>query len=132
MAAKYFPAIVDRSHETFGVTFPDFPGCSSSGSTMDEALLSAEEALALHINGMIEDGDAIPSPTPLDRVERDPELENVAVAMVRAELPGKAVRFNATMDEGLLAQIDRAATARGMSRSGILAEAARKMLSEAA
>lgn len=75
-------------------------------------------------------GDVIPDPTPLDRIDRDPEVDEVARVLVRAELPGRTVRFNATMDDGLLTQVDRAAQVRGMSRSGFLAEAARRLLGE--
>ena len=42
----------------------------------------------------------------------------------RAEHPGKAVRLNITLDEGLVAAIDRVAE----NRSGFLAEAAREHL----
>lgn len=95
---------------------------------MEDAALSAEEALALHIRGMMEDGEALPDPTPLDRIERDPEVDEAARVLVRAELPGRTARFNATMDEVLLARVDRAAQAAGMSRSGFLADAARRVL----
>lgn len=131
MAARYFPAIVDRGASGYGVTFPDLPGCTSGGDTVDDAVRSAEEALALHIRGMVEDGDPIPDSTPLDRIVRDPDVDEVARVLVRAEFPGKTVRFNATMDDGLLTQVDRAARVRGMSRSGFLAEAARRLLGEA-
>ena len=40
----------------FGVEFPDFPGCITAGSNLDEAKDMAIEALTLHIEGMLEDG----------------------------------------------------------------------------
>jgi predicted RNase H-like HicB family nuclease len=42
------------------MSFPDFPGCITAGKTLDEASRMAAEALALHIQGVIEDGDAVP------------------------------------------------------------------------
>ncbi len=33
----------------FGVDFPDFPGCVTAGSTVDEAVAMAREALGGHI-----------------------------------------------------------------------------------
>ena len=129
MAVLYYPAIIEAGDEPgFGVFFPDLPGCVSAGDTIQEAAGRAEEALALHLAGMVEDGDPIPDPTPLDRVPADPEVREVARLLVRAELPGKAVRLNITLDEGLLAAVDRAARARGFTRSGFLAEAARRLL----
>ena len=128
MPVRYYPAIIERGSHGYGVFFPDLPGCTSAGDTMEDAALSAEEALALHIRGMMEDGEALPDPTPLDRIERDPEVDEAARVLVRAELPGRTARFNATMDEVLLARVDRAAQAAGMSRSGFLADAARRVL----
>jgi predicted RNase H-like HicB family nuclease len=129
MATTYFPAIIEGGNEPgVGVFFPDFPGCVSAGDTVQEAAVAAEKALALHLRGMIEDGERLPEPTPLDQIEQDPEVKELARVLVRAELPGKSVRFNATMDESLLAKIDAAASTSGMSRSGFLAEAARRVL----
>lgn len=128
MTIRYYPAIVDRSVGGYGVTFPDLAGCTSAGETVEEAVLSAEEALSLHVRGMIEDGEPLPEPTAIDSVPRDSDIEEVARVLVRVALPGKVVRFNATMDEGLLSTIDDAAKASGMSRSAFLAEAARRML----
>jgi predicted RNase H-like HicB family nuclease len=49
----------------FGVSFPDFPGCVTAGRTLEEARRMAAEALAMHIAGMIEDGDVVPDPSNL-------------------------------------------------------------------
>lgn len=125
MATRYYPAILERVSDGFSVFFPDFDGCVSHGDTTEEAAREAEQALALHLRGMIEDGDAIPEPTPLECVERDPEVEEFARILVRAELPGRAVRANITMEEGLLAVVDATAQRQGKSRSAFLADAAR-------
>jgi hypothetical protein len=59
-------------------------------------------------------------------VEDDIEVASYFLAHV--ELPGKTVRLNVTMDEGLVARIDRVAR----NRSAFLAEAARERLRELA
>ncbi|MCJ2060663.1 type II toxin-antitoxin system HicB family antitoxin [Methylobacterium sp. J-048] len=51
------------------------------------------------------------------------------VALIQVELPGRAVRVNISMEEGLLRRIDRAAEATGESRSAFLAQAAKARLS---
>jgi len=130
MATRYYPAILERSSEGVGVSFPDFDGCVSHGTSTEDAARQAEAALAMHLNSMIEDGDAIPEPTPLEAVERDPEVEEFARILVRAELPGRAVRLNISIEEGLLAVIDATAKRRGMSRSAFLADAARASIRE--
>ncbi len=52
----------------------------------------------------------------------------MARLMVQVEMPGRIVRVNLTMNEALRARVDAAASARGMSRSGYVAEAVRDRL----
>lgn len=124
MATVYYPAIIERAGSGYSVFFPDLPGCTSAGDTLQEAALAAEEALSGHLAVSAEHGDDVPSPSDLDAVERDPDVEEVARILVRGERPGRAVRVQISMDEGLLARIDRVAK----NRSGFLAEAARVAL----
>jgi predicted RNase H-like HicB family nuclease len=128
MATQYFPAITEKAKKGFGVFFPDLPGCTSYGKTMEETARNAEEALRGHLLLMIEDGDAIPRQRPLDKIEHDPDVEEEGRILVRADLPGKAVRLNISLDEGLVEAIDATAHLRGMTRSGFLAEAAKQAI----
>jgi predicted RNase H-like HicB family nuclease len=128
---RYYPAIVEKEADSdFGVFFPDFPGCVSAGPTMSEAVANAEDALALHIKGMIEDDEALPEPSEIESVVIDPEVRRVALVLVPARLPGNVKRVNITLDENLLADIDATAASRGLTRSGFLAEAARRRIEE--
>jgi predicted RNase H-like HicB family nuclease len=128
MHTTYYPAIIDKGEKNFGVMFPDFLGCVSVGDTVQEAARNAEVALNAHIELMVKDGDEIPEPSDLDNIEDDPEIEEVARVLVRAELESRVVRLNITFGESLLSQVDVASKSLGMSRSGYLAEAARRML----
>jgi predicted RNase H-like HicB family nuclease len=133
MAATWYPAIVECDDSPgFSVFFPDFPGCVSAGETEQVAAAGAVEALRLHLRGMIADGDPIPQPTPLDHVVVDEDVREAARILVPAELPSKAVRVNISMDEGLVEQVDRAASKLGMTRSAFLAAGARRMIDDAA
>lgn len=72
----YVALIHKDAASDYGVSFPDFPGCITAGRSLDEARQFAEEVLALHIDGMIKDGDAVPRPSSLeavmaDRINRD-------------------------------------------------------------
>jgi predicted RNase H-like HicB family nuclease len=128
---RYYPAIIDHDAGTdFGVTFPDFPGCVTTGETVQQAAVFAAEALAFHVEGMVEDGDTIPDPSAPD-VAIDGEGSVVARVLVPVEVPGRVVRANISLDEGLLSRLDNAAAAAGMSRSGFIAEAVRHRLSRA-
>lgn len=129
MATVYYPAIIERgigAHD-FGVYFPDLPGCVSAGSSIQEAALGAEEALSGHLAVMAEFGDAIPSPSDIDAISATEGSVEACRVLVRGERPGRAVRVQITLEEGLLARIDRASR----NRSRFLADAARDKLSAA-
>src|SRR5260370_30562190 len=116
----------------FGVSFPDFPGCISAGATLDEARTNAEEALAFHVEGMAEDGDAVPEPSSLEQIMADPENRDaVAVLIPLREQAARTVRVNITLPEATLAEIDRYAEAHGFTRSGFLAQAAKRAIEHA-
>ena len=74
----------DRDSD-FGVSFPDFPGCITAGKSLEEARRMAAEALALHIAGMVEDGEAIPEPSTLDSLARDPAMKGAVAFLVNVE-----------------------------------------------
>ena len=82
--ASYVALIHKERSSDFGVSFPDFPGCVTAGATVDEARLEAEEALALHIGGMIEDGEAIPVPSSLAEVMAGRESREAIAFLVHA------------------------------------------------
>jgi predicted RNase H-like HicB family nuclease len=124
MAIAYYPAIIERAPDGYGVFFPDVPGCTSHGSTLQQAARNAEVALNGHIKLSVEYGDEIPAPSDLDAVARDPDVDEAARILVRADLPGKQRRINVTMDESLLAEIEQVSA----NRSGFLAEGARMLL----
>ena len=113
----------------YGVSFPDLPGCISAGSSLDEARAMAVEALALHVAGMTEDDEAVPEPSSLEAVMSDPEnRDGVAILVPLADAMAKAIRVNITLPEPYLHQIDAYAEAHGLTRSGFLLTAARKVL----
>lgn len=129
MAAIYYPAVFERAADGVSAYFPDLPGCVSAGDTVEEAMVGAEDALALHLAGLAEEGEPVPPPSRLDAVEPDAEAIDPIVLLVRAERGGRTVRVNITVDEDLLAAIDATAQRAGLSRSRFLAQAARRAMS---
>lgn len=124
--SNYIGLIHKQAESDYGVSFPDFPGVVTAGETLDEARTMAEEALAFHVHGMIEDGDAIPEPSSLELIMAEPEnRDGVAILVTLRSQPPKSVRINITLPEDVLQTIDSFAEANGMSRSGFLARAAR-------
>jgi predicted RNase H-like HicB family nuclease len=63
-----YPAVLEYDKDGISVSFPDFPSCLTCGNTEKEALKNAREALALHLYGMEQDQDQIPSPTPSSEI----------------------------------------------------------------
>src|SRR5579862_5440497 len=139
LETQFYRALIiqDEGEETqdgYGVVFPDLPGCTSSGDTVEQAYEHAFEALALHIEGMVEDGAILPPSSPFNaplphwlastpgRIER--------AVLVRVELPGRAIRISVTMDKGLLARLDAVAAASGETRSGYIARAVRERIEQ--
>ena len=49
-----YPALIDGEVGAYGVVFPDLPGCVAMGSTIDEALGNAREALSDWMDSMEE------------------------------------------------------------------------------
>lgn len=64
-----YPALIKKEKDgKYSVSFPDFNGgkfglCVSCGDTLEEAKKNAEEALRLHVEGLLEDGGKLPTPS---------------------------------------------------------------------
>jgi predicted RNase H-like HicB family nuclease len=125
---NYIGLIHKDKNSDYGVSFPDFPGVITAGADLDDARTMAEEALALHIEGMLEDGESIPAPSSLEEIMVDPTNHGAVVIVVAAASAGAVRRVNVTFPEDVLAQIDAYARQHGLSRSGFLAQAAKKIL----
>ena len=121
--AAHWPNPYKDSKSDFGVSFPDFPGCVTAGKTLEEARRMAAEALALHIGGMAEDGEAIPPPSTIDDVAADPAMRGAVAFLVSADLE-KTVRVNITARESQIDAIDRRAGEAGMTRSAYMVQSA--------
>jgi len=119
-----------ETNSDFGVSFPDFPGCIAAGKNIDDAKDMAQEALTLHIQGMLEDSEQLPVPSRLEDIISDPDYAN-AIAYLVVSVPDakpRTVRVNVTVPEMTLKQIDLAAKKRGMSRSSFLIHAAQNAI----
>ncbi|MGE8153869.1 type II toxin-antitoxin system HicB family antitoxin [Pseudomonas vancouverensis] len=130
-----FPVVLHKDADSeYGVIVPDVPGCFSSGSTVSQALESVKEALSLHYEGLVADGDALPLVQEIDAHLDNPDYAGGVWAVVDFDITpyfGKSVRFNATLPEQLLERIDQTVKRdqRYSSRSGFLAAAALRELS---
>jgi predicted RNase H-like HicB family nuclease len=128
----YIGLIHKDADSDFGVSFPDLPGVVTAGTTLDDARDMAEEALAFHLEGMAEDGVVIPEPSLLEDIMSDTENRSgVAILVSVKDDQPRVVRVNVTLPGDVLEQIDKYAEAHGYTRSGLLAQAAKKLMTEA-
>ena len=117
---------------SYGVSVPDLPGCFSGGETAEEAFSNAHEAVLLHLEGMVADGEPLPQPQPIEAHLDNKDYQGGVWGLVDvdlASLPDKAVRVNITVPSRLLAVIDQWANRESESRSGFLAKAALEHIS---
>jgi predicted RNase H-like HicB family nuclease len=122
---KYFYAIVHKDADSsFGVSFPDLPGCFSAADRIEDVLPNAAEALEL----WFEDQPEV-APMQLDQVQVAVADELAAgaflVAVPYIRNTGKLARVNISVDVAMLDAIDRAASERSLTRSAFIAQAAR-------
>ncbi len=126
-----YVSFIHRDDAGYGVSFPDFPGCVSVGNTVDDAVRNGSEALAFHVEGLVDDGAPIPSPRSIDAIKADPDLADWRRGADFVLIPlildrGSSRRVNISLDCGLLETIDAEAGRRRMTRSAFLATAARR------
>ena len=70
MAKYVYPAVFNEEENgDITVFFPDLEGCSTFGHDIIDALAMAGDSLSLMLYDLEEDGDEIPSPTPLQKVK---------------------------------------------------------------
>ena len=57
-----YTVVVERDEEGQGwvVHVPALPGCLTQGKTVDEALANAQEAIELHVEALVSDGEPVP------------------------------------------------------------------------
>jgi predicted RNase H-like HicB family nuclease len=119
---------------SYGLIVPDLPGCTSAAATIDVVLRRAIEAVRLWVEDALTEGEKVPKPRSIEAVRADPELASaLAHGAVLTIVPllrdvGRPAKANLSLDAGLLAAIDEAAAARGLTRSAFLASAAREKI----
>jgi predicted RNase H-like HicB family nuclease len=54
--------VVEKAENNFSAYVPDLPGCVATGATAEETQRNIREAIAMHLEGLREDGLPIPEP----------------------------------------------------------------------
>lgn len=124
----FYPAIFTyESGKEIAVVFPDLK-CATSGVNEDDALLSARELLGCVLNGLEEDGEEIPAPTPLSEIEfqenKRAVLIDVYMPSIRMAQRNRSVNRTVTLP----AWLNAAALERNINFSQVLQDALKTQL----
>lgn len=60
--------VVEKGPQSFGAYVPDLPGCIAAGESREEVLTLIREAIEFHLEGLLEDGCPVPSPSSTSEV----------------------------------------------------------------
>jgi predicted RNase H-like HicB family nuclease len=89
--AGYIALVHKDDGTSYGVTFPDVPGCVSAGDTFEEAIGNAVEALTGHLALMRMDGDDIPLPRSFEQLKCDPIFQDDAADAIVTVVQPQAI-----------------------------------------
>ena len=128
-----YPIVIHKDKNSdYGVTVPDVPGCFSAGSSMEEAILMAREAIECHLEGLLIDAEPIPISSNIEHHQKNKDFKNGVWALVDIDIAALSIRskrINITMPERLVTSVDNYAHRHGASRSGLLAQAITEYMS---
>ncbi len=121
---KFYTAIVEKAKDGFGVFFPDLPGCTSFGKTVEEAAANAYTAAQAHVALSREYGDAIPEARAPDAIPSERGVKEKVRLLIPVEMADEPVRVNISLPATALEALDRTAKELSLSRSGAIAHLA--------
>jgi predicted RNase H-like HicB family nuclease len=114
MKRTYF-GLISRSRKSYGISFPDFPGCIAVEDNPEKLIETAHEALDFHVEGMVRSGEEIPSPSDvmLSNFRDDPDYaEVIAVAAISVDVPRPLKTIAVPLSRSLVKKIDALTTSR--------------------
>jgi predicted RNase H-like HicB family nuclease len=123
----HYIALVHKDPDSsFGIQFPDVPGCFSAADDMDDLIANAVEALSLWA-----EDDAPPPARTHEQLLADKDITSelaagaflISVPLVNNDT--RVVSANISLERGMLQAIDEAAKRRKLTRSAFLALAAK-------
>ncbi len=63
VTAVRYAIVIEQAAENYSAYVPDLPGCVATGATLEEVERQIREAIEFHLDGMRQDGEAIPLPS---------------------------------------------------------------------
>ncbi|WP_243368882.1 type II toxin-antitoxin system HicB family antitoxin [Microvirga solisilvae] len=129
-----YTALIDGQAGAYGVVIPDLPGCTAMGKSIEEAIANAAEAMRDWADTIIDMGEAIPAPRPLEALRMDNDvMAHIREGATLASIPlvretGRPAKANLSIDEGILRAIDAEAKRQNLTRSAYIELMAKRQI----
>jgi predicted RNase H-like HicB family nuclease len=123
----YVALATSRDPQGYRATFPDVPACVAEGASLAELITNAREQLLACLEAIEGQGEAWPTPSAIETFTSTP---GSLVIPVDVSVDDPPIRVNVSLGERLVQRLDAAAEARGMTRSGFIAQSVRTSLGE--
>jgi len=124
---KYvYPAIFENDDGKIGVSVPDIPGCFTFGDDMAEALLMAEDAIAMMLVQYENEGQSVPVASSISDIKTDGIVSLVLADTEkwRKQFDNRAVKKTLTIPSWLNGLAEK----EGLNFSQVLQEALQSKL----
>lgn len=129
-----YPIAIEWGNDQYatGIIFPDIPGATTAGDTIEHAWEMAVEVAHIQLGELASAGKTIPMPGDMARHRQNPEFEGFGWGMIDIDVSpylGRTEKVNVTLPGHVIRQIDSYVTVHGIkSRSAFLTTAALEKL----
>jgi hypothetical protein len=128
MSTLFFAALVTGEQTSgYRATIPDLPDLAAQAQDLPSLLGELRRVALERLQSLADAGEAWPSATPIEAISAPAGAWALLVDVPVDDTP---IRVNISLGERLLQRLDAAAEARGMTRSGFIAQAVRMSLGE--
>ncbi len=129
MPVTVYPALVTGDlTQGYRAELVDFPGVSATEASSADLLRVSRERLLAALIALDTAGQDWPVATPVEALSERLQAERAILLLVDIQVEETPVRVNISIGDRLLRQLDEAAEAQNMTRSGYIAAAVRQRL----
>lgn len=127
------PVVIYKDEgSVYGVSVPNIKGVHSWGDTIDDALRNVTEAIASHIETLVELNESVEiAQTKIEALQGHPDYKGGIWALINvdlAKLDSRPERINISVPRFVLTKIDKYANERHETRSGLMTRAALQLM----
>jgi len=76
--SQVYAIVIEKGARNYSAYAPDLPGCIATGKTRRQVEARMRQAIALHVQGLLEDGEAIPVPSTVTATVSMPAAQAIA------------------------------------------------------